>query len=555
VLYRTNSQSRLVEEALRRYNIKYTMVGGFSFYERAEIKDLLCYLRLVRNPHDSMALQRVVNTPTRGIGATTLATLERLALETGVSTWEAIGAAIKNRLIPTRALMALESFRGLIIDAQAMMDPDFAGKLSADVAAPAEASAEEDAGDTDFSFGAAEETPAEVAGADFSFGANESQMSLLDSSHFSPFAAAPKKAFLKPPKKTAATPETAATDSNPLTGDAPTAGFRAPGDAATLPELIRFLIDRTGYIKALETEGTPEAFSRIENLKELANAARDAEERGETLAEFLDHAALASDTDQIDPDARVTLMTLHAAKGLEFPLVFLAGLEEGLFPHSRTLMNPEELEEERRLCYVGMTRAMNTLVLTRAHYRRRYGNDAPEASVPSRFLEEVPNQLVENLSGNSPAWSTPAYSFGGRGGSRFGNRAQAGTDYTSRHYNYEDESQERPAFGSGQGSGTKNKSAGAPPDSIDNIARFFGGKGSTGKFGGKSGSFARPTMDVAAPSGAAGLNKGQRVRHSKYGEGTVLYREGDGDDAKVTVMFPRHGMKKLMEKFANLEKL
>ena len=179
--------------------------------------------------------------------------------------------------------------------------------------------------------------------------------------------------------------------------------FRAPGDAATLPELIRFIIDRTGYIKALEAEGSPESFSRIENLKELANAAHDAEVRGETLADFLDHAALASDTDQFDPESRVTLMTLHAAKGLEFPLVFLAGLEEGLFPHSRTLMNPEELEEERRLCYVGMTRAMNTLVLTRAHYRRRYGNDAPEMSIPSRFLEEVPNQLVENLGGRPQA--------------------------------------------------------------------------------------------------------------------------------------------------------
>ncbi len=134
MLYRTNSQSRLVEEALRRYNIRYTMVGGFSFYERAEIKDLLCYLRLVRNPHDSMALQRVINTPARGIGKTTLETLERLALETGQSTWDAISAAIANRLIPTRALMALDSFRQLILDAQAMMDPDFAGKLSADVA-------------------------------------------------------------------------------------------------------------------------------------------------------------------------------------------------------------------------------------------------------------------------------------------------------------------------------------------------------------------------------------------------------------------------------------
>ena len=195
------------------------------------------------------------------------------------------------------------------------------------------------------------------------------------------------------------------------TGDEPTlekeSGFRSPGDSATLPELIRFIIDRSGYIKALETEGTPEAFSRIENLKELANAAHDAEERGETLAEFLDHAALASDTDKFDPNARVTLMTLHAAKGLEFPLVFLAGLEEGLFPHSRTLSNPEELEEERRLCYVGMTRAMNTLILTRAHYRRRYGADVPEASIPSRFLEEFPRSLSKISVREIPAGPLP----------------------------------------------------------------------------------------------------------------------------------------------------
>ena len=146
VLYRTNSQSRLVEEALRRYNISYTMVGGFSFYERAEIKDLLAYLRLVRNPHDSMALQRVVNTPARGIGKTSLEHVERFALETGTSTWEAIAAAIANRLILTRAATALDSFRQLILDAQAMMDPDFAGKLAADVA-------EDAAGDADTSFG------------------------------------------------------------------------------------------------------------------------------------------------------------------------------------------------------------------------------------------------------------------------------------------------------------------------------------------------------------------------------------------------------------------
>jgi DNA helicase-2/ATP-dependent DNA helicase PcrA len=354
--------------------------------------------------------------------------------------------------------------------------------------------------------------------------------------------------------------------------------FRNPGDPATLPELIRFIIDRTGYIKALETEGTPEAFSRIENLKELANAAHDAEVRGESLSDFLDHAALASDADQYDPSARVTLMTLHAAKGLEFPLVFLAGMEEGLFPHSRTLNAPEELEEERRLCYVGMTRAMNTLILTRANFRRRYGNDAPEMSIPSRFLEEVPQQLIENLgSTRAAAW---AYAGSAYGGSRYGagRRQGAGDGYESRHYNYEDESQEtptasrsqsgnmraggskpfvaswmtpKPGSSTGQNSAPESKGPEGQPGSIDNIARFFGGKGGPVK----PGSLARPAMDIPASTGATGLKKGDRVRHSKYGEGSVLIREGDGEDAKITVMFTRHGMKKLMEKFANLEKI
>jgi DNA helicase-2/ATP-dependent DNA helicase PcrA len=582
VLYRTNSQSRLVEEALRRYGIGYAMVGGFSFYERSEIKDLLNYLRLVRNPHDSMALQRVINTPARGIGKTTLETLERIALETGQSTWDALGAAISQRLIPTRAVMALESFRQLILDAQAMMDPDFAGKLSADVA-----EAEAEAGDTDFTFGTAEPSPDEKeevvealeSATDFIFGQNEHQIPLLDPCHFSPFAEQPVRPFLQMSKQVKdvepqirgpheqvtvrgaeISPLRPGTEESPDSENSPE-GFRKPGDPATLPELIRFIIDRTRYIKALETEASPEALSRIENLKELANAAHDAEVRGETLAEFLDHAALASDTDQYDPDARVTLMTLHSAKGLEFPLVFLAGMEEGLFPHSRTLMNPEELEEERRLCYVGMTRAMSTLILTRAHYRRRYGNDAPEMSIPSRFLEEVPSQLIENLGGRSPAWSTPAYGGMRAQGYGSGRRNAYGNDFESRHYNYEDENQEAPRFANRFGSSStsrgpapKNKSAGTPPrqpDSIDNIARFFGGK-SGGSFAPRT---SRPSMDIPESTGTTGLKKGQRVLHSKYGEGTVLLREGEGEDAKLTVMFPRHGMKKLMEKFANLQKI
>jgi DNA helicase-2/ATP-dependent DNA helicase PcrA len=561
VLYRTNAQSRLVEEALRRYNISYTMVGGFSFYERAEIKDLLCYLRLIRNPHDSMALQRVINTPTRGIGKTTIETLERLALETGASTWDALSATIQNRLIPTRALMAIESFRQLILDAQAMMDPDFAGKLSADVAAGAESGEDADIG---FDFGEAAELE------------EKDRVPQVPRTWGPGIPTPPNPDFESDAEEVAADEQTQSS------------AFRKPGDAATLPELIRFLLDRTGYIKALETEGSPEAFSRIENLKELANAAHDAEARGETLAEFLDHAALASDTDQFDPDSRVTLMTLHAAKGLEFSLVFLAGLEEGLFPHSRTLNSPDELEEERRLCYVGMTRAMNSLILTRAHYRRRYGNDAPEMSIPSRFLEEVPSQLIENIGGRSPAqsssWSTPGYSSAG---SRFGasRRPGSSSDFTDRHYNYEDENQDAPRSSTGSLASTGKKSYGAGgngssskpfvaswmtakptptsheaspqiksaetpevPDahSIDNIARFFGGK---------PGSLPRPAIDLPQPKGATGLRKGQHVRHAKYGEGTILMREGDGEDAKLTVLFARHGMKKLMEKFANLQKM
>jgi DNA helicase-2/ATP-dependent DNA helicase PcrA len=571
ILYRTNAQSRLFEEALRRYNISYTMVGGFSFYERAEIKDLLGYLRLIRNPHDSMALQRVINTPARGIGKTTLETLERLALETGASTWDALAAAISNRLIPSRALMAIESFRLLILDAQAMMDPDFAGKLAEDVAAT-----ETDNADTGFEFGA---STADTASTEVN------DLPQLDASSFSPFAA-----HSKPRAAEISVPSDPDSESNlkRVAADEKENGsaFRKPGDAATLPELIRFLLDRTGYIKALETEGSPEAFSRIENLKELANAAHDAEVRGETLGDFLDHAALASDTDQFDPDARVTLMTLHAAKGLEFPLVFLAGLEEGLFPHSRTLNNPDELEEERRLCYVGMTRAMNTLVLTRAHYRRRYGNDAPEMSIPSRFLEEVPSRLIENLgsrpTAQSSAWSTPGYPRS------YSRRTGAASDFADKHYNYEDENQEAPrsptrgiaasgikssglgansssskpfvaswmtvkAPSTSQESSSKGKS---PEGSIDNIARFFGGKAGHGK----PGSLPRPAgsapaMDLPASSGAVNLKKGQHVRHAKYGEGTILLREGDGEAAKLTILFNSHGVKKLMEKFANLRKV
>jgi len=555
VLYRTNSQSRLVEESLRRYNIPYTMVGGFSFYERAEIKDMLSYLKLVQNPHDSVALARSINTPARGIGKTSLETVERIALETGTSTWDAVQRVIADRLLPQRALTAMEGFVQLITDARAMLAPGFAERLQEEVAAEAadtgDAADVEDAitdDDASFNFG-------------FDFGANEPEVSVprekseaedvgFDPAEFNPFEAAVVK---KPsvPKVIAAKIDAVVEAVE---------GFRAPGDAATLPELIKFLNDRSGYLRALEDEGTPESFSRIENLKELANAAQDAHARGETLADFLDHAALVSDVDAYNADARVTLMSLHAAKGLEFPLVFLTGMEEGLFPHSRTLTDPSGLEEERRLCYVGMTRAMDVLITTRARYRRRYGNDMPEASLPSRFLEEIPAHLLEDL-GSPPAREAAYGAYGGSYGGGYGGNRYGSSKYSKRrddeggerHYSYEDEDQSASDSAGPQQQPKSPLKFGLhnakKTDSIDNIASFFGARGGAAMQGG------RPKLEVAAPAGGTGIKPGIRVRHPKYGEGVVSRREGEGEDAKITVEFRNHGVKRLVEKFAQLERL
>jgi DNA helicase-2/ATP-dependent DNA helicase PcrA len=539
VLYRTNSQSRLVEEALRRYGIQYTMVGGFSFYDRAEIKDMLSYLKLVLNPSDSIALQRSINTPPRGIGKTTLDTIERLGLETGISTWDAIRETIVQRLVSARAVAALENFRGIIEDARAMLAPNFAEKLTLDIAAAdadSEVAAdtaffpEDDA--TSFDFGM---TDAEIAEAENTRG--ERLAETFDPSEFSPFAATRPNSDAKrlsPHERKSLLAATPPSDEN---------AFRKLGDAATLPELIKFLIDRSGYIKVLEEEATPESQSRIENLRELVNAAQDAHERGETLTEFLDHAALVSDTDKYDPESRVTLMTLHAAKGLEFPLVFLAGMEEGLFPHSRTINDGEGLEEERRLCYVGMTRAMDALLVTRARFRRRYGNDSPEYSTPSRFLGEIPGHLINDLSAPVPANTWGGYAA--QSTRPNSTRVAPGSD-VDQHWSYEDEDQRPQNFASNPSASRSKASSSPAGGSIDNIAQFFAARGQK---------FPRPQIPVAEPSGKTGFRSGQRVRHPKYGEGVVFKREGEGENAKITVQFPRFGIKKLVEKFAQLERV
>ncbi|HEY3615943.1 MAG TPA: 3'-5' exonuclease, partial [Candidatus Sulfotelmatobacter sp.] len=236
--------------------------------------------------------------------------------------------------------------------------------------------------------------------------------------------------------------------------------------------------------------------------------------------------------------------SLHAAKGLEFPLIFLSGLEEGLFPHSRTMLVPEDIEEERRLCYVGMTRAMDQLILTRAVYRRRYGTDLPEASVPSRFLEEVPAPLIEELGTKSARAGTRRVGTAAFG--RPAGRSPAAAEST--HYSYEDEDQsaawhdrETVAAQTRQ----KPTAPARPYNSIENIAEFFASRGKK---------FSVPKPAVEEPTGKRGFRPGQKVRHPKYGEGTVYQREGEGEEAKITVQFPRFGLKKLVEKYAQLER-
>jgi DNA helicase-2/ATP-dependent DNA helicase PcrA len=522
VLYRLNSQSRLIEEAMRRYQLPYQVVGGFSFYERAEIKDMISYLKLINNPQDSIALLRVINTPTRGIGKSTIETLERLSLETGMSLWSAITEAIDRRLLPQRACAASKTFKDLIEDARAMLLGTFAERLAGGAQPPS--AAVESRGeqppaavldDADVSF-----EPAQLGeNISFDFGANEE----------------PEAEEIA---ETANEGESEGADS--ATNAEAVEGFRAPGGPASIPEILKFLIDRTGYIKQLEEEATPDSLARIDNLRELVNAAMDSRDRGETLAEFLDHAALVSDVDTYDPRGTVTLMTLHSAKGLEFGLVFLVGMEEGLFPHSRAFNDPDQMEEERRLCYVGMTRAMDHLVLSNARYRRRYGTDMPDATVPSRFLEEVPAPLLEELGTSSRARQAASYQS---------------SDYGERHYSYEDEDQSVTSYGSKprgsrtapplRGSGSNGGYTGPKYNSIDNIADFFASRGKK---------FNRPQVPVEKATGGSSFRPGQRVKHPKYGEGVVYRREGEGENAKITVQFPRFGLKKLVEKYAHLER-
>jgi DNA helicase-2/ATP-dependent DNA helicase PcrA len=465
VLYRTNSQSRVFEEAMRRAGLAYNIVGGFSFYERMEVRDIIAYLKLALNPNDSIALQRVINSPPRGIGKQTVDELARRANDYALSLWETIALSVdKPDGLSMRAVSALRSFRRIILRLGEM------------------AGVQHGSGDTEI---------------------GRQGDSAVSASPHHPISVSPQ---------------------------------------SLVSDIVKAAIFDTGYENALKGEKTDEAEARLENLQELVNAAVDYDADGiEGLREFIDHSALVSDQDQYKRDAPVTLMTAHSAKGLEFPVVFIAGLEDGLFPHSRSATDPAEMEEERRLCYVAMTRAEKFLYVTHAMKRRVYGEEL--ASEPSQFLNEMPLELMEDLS-LGKSWLSFA-------------RGSSTIDYEQGEYRKE-----------------KKKYAGKTYDSVDSIAEFF--KQRATQLGNTGGSFQSskeqrerdnsatvrksssrvqsPTPDTRHPTPSSEFVPGSYVKHAKYGRGLVLRREGAGDSLKLTVTFPGYGQKKLIEKYAGLEK-
>jgi DNA helicase-2/ATP-dependent DNA helicase PcrA len=383
VFYRTNAQSRPIEEALRGHNLPYVMFGGVKFYSRMEIKDILAYLRILLNPADTVSARRIVNVPPRGIGAATIDRIAPLEEEAG-------------GFLPACAL-ALE--RGLISGAAARKVGEFVELIA-------------------------------------SFGRRLERL---------PY-----------------------------------------------PQLTAEIIEESGYGPMLRQERTEESQGRMENLEQLLAGMEEHSGSEGTLREYLEQVALITDLDSYDASLdRVTLMTLHAAKGLEFPVVFMTGMEEGLFPHSRSQGGGDELEEERRLCYVGMTRAMEKLVLSHARRRRVYGDF--QFNPPSRFLAEIPPNLV------------------------------AGTAAPARH-----------------------------KVSAHNLASVFESLApSPLEDSGGEPSFEEEVRVV--PDAEEGLRIGLRVRHPRFGIGSVRRVEGNGDNQKVTVYFNTVGAKKLLLKFAGLE--
>ena len=412
VFYRTNAQSRILEEAMMRTGVPYKVVGGTRFYDRKEIKDAIAYLRAVINPADEVSIKRVLNEPKRGIGDTTIGRLDAYAAVAGIPFIEALRQA-------------------------------------------------EDAGVTG---------PARR-------GVNKF-LALLD--------------------------------------DLTEVRELGPGD------LIQAALEHSGYLTELEAENTVESAGRLENLGELVGSAREFE----TIESFLEQVSLVADTDELDPDdSRAILMTLHSAKGLEFPVVFLVGVEEGVFPHIRALTDPDELEEERRLAYVGITRARQKLHISHAWSRSLFGSTS--YNPPSRFLDEIPKELVKSVGGSARGSGRSSYrardEWSDRGSST---SSYSGDTWGGRRPKWREDDEEAKA------------AVVAHRERVVDAAVAAGQRA------------------VAQPSHAEALHLkvGDTVRHAKYGEGTIAELRGSGESTEARIRFPDHGEKSFVLAWAPITK-
>ena len=510
VFYRTNAQSRALEELLVRQGIPYRVVGGTRFYERREIKDALAYLQLISNPDDTVAARRVLNVPKRGIGAKAEEAIAAHAAHYGIS----FGAALRHLWL--RAGCPAGEGEGIDVDALARSaSPDEASAGS---------SASPSSGET------AGENPAAREAVDDSAAAVESAAAPASS----PVASVPSESA---PEVLGITPR-AAKSAAAFWGLIETLRA-AEARGASQADILEEVLDNTGYLAELRRSEDPQDASRVENLAELHSVAGAfaADAPGGTLADFLERVALVADSDQVPAEGerggQVTLMTVHTAKGLEFPVVFVTGMEDGTFPHQRSLGDENELEEERRLAYVAITRARERLYLTRAAVRSAWGT--PQEMPPSRFLDDIPAELLDvrraATSGErmrasyGGSYGSGSYSSGSYGSGSYGrSRSREGRDPWG--------DTDTGAFGSGRG-GASAQTAG-----VRKVTRM----GVT------------PTAKPAEDKPVLSLKVGDRIKHATLGAGTVTGIEGEGPRTVARIRFGL-GEKRLLVRMAPMEKI
>ena len=494
VFYRTNAQSRALEELLVRQGIPYRVVGGTRFYERREIKDALAYLQVISNPDDTVAARRILNVPKRGIGAKAEEAIAAHAAHYGIS----FGAALRHLWL--RAGCPAGEGEGIDVDALARpVSSDEAGAAPADPASAVTGEGAKPAGERE-----------------------EATASSLDSVVRE---SAPDPASV--PEVVGITPR-AAKSAAAFWGLIETLRA-AEARGASQADILEEVLDRTGYLAELRRSDDPQDASRVENLAELHSVAGAfaADAPTGTLADFLERVALVADSDQVPAEGerggQVTLMTVHTAKGLEFPAVFVTGMEDGTFPHQRSLGDETELEEERRLAYVAITRARERLYLTRAAVRSAWGT--PQEMPPSRFLDDIPAELLDVRRAATSGERIRASYGGSYGSGSYGrSRGSDGRDPWG--------DADTGAFGSGRGG------ASAQPAGVRKVTRMGVAPAAT------------PTEDKPVLA----LKVGDRVKHATLGAGTVTGVEGEGPRTVARIRFGM-GEKRLLVRMAPMEKI